>query len=71
MARLRTRCNAGGAFINDSGTSKPTLAVSYAPTPAPAQTSAPAQAPNPASASTPGAKKDTRTRTCKKPLSWS
>ena len=45
MAGSHTRRNTGGAPINNSGTSKPTPAISCAPTPAPAQTSALAQAP--------------------------
>ena len=49
MAGPRTRRNAGGAAINNSGTPKPIPAVSRAPTPAPAQIPAPALTPAPAS----------------------
>ena len=42
MARLLIYRNAGKAFINDSGTSKPIPAVSHALTPASAQSFAPA-----------------------------
>ena len=52
IAGLRTRRNASGAPTNDSGTPKPTLAVSRASTPVPAQ--APALTPAPASASVSG-----------------
>ena len=45
MAGSRTRRNANGAPTNDSGTRKPTSAVSCTPTSAPAQALAPAQAP--------------------------
>ena len=48
MAGPRTHRNASGAPTNGSGTSKPTPAISRAPTPAPAQASAPI--PTPASA---------------------
>ena len=49
MAGPHTRRNAGGASTDDSGTPKPTPAVSRAPTPAPAQTLAPAQTSAPVS----------------------
>ena len=48
MAGPRIRRNAGGAPTDDSGTPKPTPAISHAPT------LAPAQAPAPAPASVPG-----------------
>ena len=56
MAGSCTRCNAGRAPTNDSGTPKPTPAISRAPIPAPAQTPIPAQAPAfiPVSTSVPG-----------------
>ena len=47
MAKPRTRRNAGGALTNDSGTPKPTPAVSRAPTSTPALTPAPASVPDP------------------------
>ena len=54
MARPRTRRNAGGASIDDSGTPVSTPAIICALTPAPAQTHAPAQALAPAPTSVPG-----------------
>ena len=56
MTGPRTRCNAGGALTNDSGTSEPTPAVSRIPTLTPTQIPAPVQAPapTPVPASVPG-----------------
>ena len=56
MAGRHTRRNASGAPTNNSGTFKPTPAISCAPTLAPAQTPVSTQAPAPilASASVPG-----------------
>ena len=53
MAGLRTCRNAGGAPINDNGTSDPTPAISCAQTLAPAQAPAPIPAPAQAPALTP------------------